>query len=300
MAAAALVVDAHLHVWASADEAATDYPYEKGREPPEALKADTAHLIRLMDATSVDKAVIVQPINHLYDHSYVREAVRAHPTRFVGMALANPTLSPGAARQELTRLVRQEGFRGARFNPYLWPTNEEGLASMNDETGRALFEVCGELGVPVGFMVFQGLLHRLGGEPAPTHLEDISALMEQFPNTTVVLDHFAFTHKRTQPEAWAGLLDLCANNDNVYVKLSAPFRVSKEGAPPYSDLYPAQVFDLLRVCGPDRLMIGSDFPFVQDESGGYKTHMSSALLKDLSDADKARIMGGTAQQLFFG
>ena len=51
----------------------------------------------------VNGALVVQPANHLYDHSYVAQALQAHPTFFRGMALANPTLSVKQAVAELER-----------------------------------------------------------------------------------------------------------------------------------------------------------------------------------------------------
>ena len=48
-------------------------------------------LLDAMQEASVSGALIVQPGNHLYDHSYVTSVLRAHPDKFVGMLLANPT-----------------------------------------------------------------------------------------------------------------------------------------------------------------------------------------------------------------
>lgn len=111
------VVDAHLHVWASAEEA-RDTPYALGKEPPADVEACTSHLVHVMDASQVDKAVIVQPINHLFDHRYVAAAMRDYPDRFAGMALLNPAMATNEAVAEVRRLVRG-GFRGVRFNPYV-------------------------------------------------------------------------------------------------------------------------------------------------------------------------------------
>lgn len=36
-------------------------------------------------------AMIVQPANHMYDHSYVTSVLTAHPDKFVGCLLADPT-----------------------------------------------------------------------------------------------------------------------------------------------------------------------------------------------------------------
>ena len=48
-------------------------------------------LLDNMKSANVDGAFIIQPGNHLYDHSYVSSVLRAHPDKFVGALLANPT-----------------------------------------------------------------------------------------------------------------------------------------------------------------------------------------------------------------
>lgn len=48
-------------------------------------------LLDAMKEASVSGALIIQPGNHLYDHSYVTSVLKAYPDKFVGMLLANPT-----------------------------------------------------------------------------------------------------------------------------------------------------------------------------------------------------------------
>jgi hypothetical protein len=48
-------------------------------------------LLESMQKASVSGAFIIQPGNHLYDHSYVASVLHAHPDKFVGALLANPT-----------------------------------------------------------------------------------------------------------------------------------------------------------------------------------------------------------------
>lgn len=48
-------------------------------------------LLESMKEASVSGALIIQPGNHQFDHSYVTSVLRAHPDKFVGMLLANPT-----------------------------------------------------------------------------------------------------------------------------------------------------------------------------------------------------------------
>ena len=117
------IIDSHLHVWADTNEATNQgFPYADGQDPPDSLKevASTAALLKQMDANSVDGSLIVQPINHEFDHSYVMKAIEKHPNRFKGMLLHDPSLSPEEAVSRLEDLALK-GFVGVRFNPYLWP-----------------------------------------------------------------------------------------------------------------------------------------------------------------------------------
>ena len=86
--ALSMTVDSHLHCWSS------KFPYAEGKAPPATLGDEVASaeaLLKMMDAQGVAQALIVQPINYLYDHTYVASVVAKYPTRFRGMLLANPT-----------------------------------------------------------------------------------------------------------------------------------------------------------------------------------------------------------------
>lgn len=54
-------------------------------------------LLLVTQEAGVSGAMIVQPSNHLYDHSYVTSVLQEHPDKFVGCLLADPT--PGWLRQ---------------------------------------------------------------------------------------------------------------------------------------------------------------------------------------------------------
>jgi predicted TIM-barrel fold metal-dependent hydrolase len=217
-------------------------------------------------------------------------------------------------------------WTGVRFNPYLWPGGE---CRMADATGHALFEEAGRLGLAVGFMTFKGLLPLA---------DDIEALLGRFPGTAAVLDHWGFFHQpagraaaaggAADEEAWARLLAMGRRFPQLHVKLSALFRVTSLGAAAaagqagqdadtdtetdtdtadaadanYADLRP-RLAALLGAFGADRLMWGSDFPYVVLEAGGYNGSKAAleAMLGELGvgEADAAMVLGGTAQKLFF-
>ncbi len=69
-------------------------------------------------------ALIVQPGNHLYDHSYVTSVLRQHKGRLAGCLLADPTPGGGGVAA-LEQLVQQERYVAVRFNPYLWSEGEK-------------------------------------------------------------------------------------------------------------------------------------------------------------------------------
>eukprot|EP00966_Prymnesium_polylepis_P152755 3528473-Prymnesium_polylepis.1 len=106
-------------------------------------------------------------------------------------------------------------------------------------------------------------------------------------------------------EAWAELLEL-AKLPQVYVKVSALFRVSAE-RPPHLDLQ-QRVAQLLQAFGPQRLMWGSDFPFVTI-GGNSKTEAAVTYqqavevpsfwsVDGLDSGAMDLLMGGTAAKLF--
>ena len=96
---AATAIDAHLHIWS---DGKAPHPWAEGHEPPHSPslgdgRATAETLLEKMDLAVVEGALIVQPITHKFDHSYVRHAIKKYPSRFKGMCLANPTIEGGAA-----------------------------------------------------------------------------------------------------------------------------------------------------------------------------------------------------------
>ncbi|GAX10813.1 hypothetical protein FisN_1Hh355 [Fistulifera solaris] len=278
------VIDSHLHVWASPEEAAAKFPYVQ--DPPDSLKdrASASCLLREMEAAGVDGALIVQPINHKFDHSYVIHAIQTYPDRFKGMMLFDPSMSETDAMAQLQEL-KEKGFVGVRFNPYLWPKlGEKKWSPMSQGVGLALYKRCGELKMPVGIMCFQGL---------DLHFDDILALLAASSETTLILDHFGFT--ALDSDATFDQLLSLAQYPNVYVKISAWFRLNDN--PPFTDVRERRFIPLLNAFGADRLMYGSDFPFVLEQPSGYSmVHLVSSWIEN--ENERRAIMGGTAERVF--
>ena len=278
------VIDSHLHVWANSAEAAKGFPYMQ--DPPDNLKEKvcTSELLKQMDANGIDGALIVQPINHKFDHSYVIDAIKSHPDRFKGMLLHDPSLNEDQAVARLEELALQ-GFVGVRFNPYLWPKlGEQSWSPMSEGAGLAVYRRCAELKMPVGIMCFQGL---------QLHYDDILQLIEQSPETVLILDHFGFTSIKNE-DVFEKLLAL-AKYPNVYVKISALFRLDDES--PFDLVKEKRFMPLLKAFGAERLMYGSDFPFVLEQPQGYgMVNVVSGWIDDAKSRDS--VLGGTSERLF--
>ena len=297
------VIDSAIHLWSTGAP-----PYPWAAPPPADLQtvATSEAYLAAARAAGVSGALVVQPANHMYDHSYVAKALKDHPDFFKGMGLANPTLPPAEAVAELEAL-HASGFVGVRFNAGNFA---DGLAS---DVGRALYKRCGELGMPVGVMAFKGL---------GPFVADLEALCKEYPQTTLVIDHLGFFRQpaiggqlgdaaANDEASWKGLLALSAH-PQVHVKVSALFRTSAE-PPPFGDLA-ARLGALIEAYGTQRLMWGSDYPFALP--GGFplpegvaKTPASMSYadavavpsqweVPALDDASLADLMGGNAARLF--
>ena len=159
---------------------------------------------------------------------------------------------------------------------------------MSVGAGLATYKRCAELRMPVGVMCFQGL---------DLHYDDILNLLKASPQTEMILDHFAFTSlTENGNESFQKLLDL-AKYPQVYVKVSALFR--QGDVAPYERVKLERLDPLLQAFGSDRLLFGTDFPFVLEQNEQYKGTVglvSSWLAED--EKGRATVIGGTAARLF--
>lgn len=353
-------IDAHVHVWAPSGS--KRFPYKaqmhgaKGVEPPVAGSVDllmaeldcnkarqreawagrspatsTANRAPLCPsacgtsaasrpAPQVEVAVAVQAGVHGFDHSYLVQCARKHPGRLACVALADPRENADGAAK-LAYLVEEEGFCGVRFNPQLWPRG----AGIADEEGRVLFALAGELGVPVGFALFDGVAR---------YEADVRALLRHSPATPAVIDHVGFCRPGDEAacEALLALAEVSrcvrglhlsktvapqcmqsmargriaaaslprhppSKHPQVHVKLSGLFRCSERPAP-YEDLAPLvrRVFDAF---GKERVLFGTDWPWTFDR-GGYDEAwdvLGSAALA-LSEEEVAWAAEKTARRLY--
>ncbi|KAA8495505.1 4-sulfomuconolactone hydrolase [Porphyridium purpureum] len=288
------VIDTHLHVWDG-----TAVPFVQGKEPPESLRnaGSIEALLNEMQKAGVKKCIAIQPINYGFDHTYLSDCISKHPKIIHGMMLVSGTTN--SEHVELMHSLKEHGnrsFVGMRMNPSLFMGGQ-----LDSNIGRLMYSTAADLDLIVGFMCFDGGLAK--------HYEAITNLIASSPSTKCVIDHWGFfrADPAQAPSAalahdevsWNNLLAL-AKYPQVYVKISALFRVSRDAENMYGDLQ-SRFEALIEAFGTRRLMYGSDFPFVAQF--GYKEHLDAVKQMcdnaRLSERDIANLFSKTAERLFF-
>ena len=274
-------VDAHSHIWTN-DVA--KYPLVNNQPAsklaPPTFTAD--ELLAIARPLGVSRVVLIQHRPYFgVDNGYLADIMAAYPGVFSGVAcIAAEADNPG---REMVRL-KSQGFRGFRITPGegaadRW-INSAGIREMCETAARENLAICPLLG--------------------PDNLHQVDELCRKYPDTTVVVDHFARVGMNgdfPEPDVKA-LLDL-KKHARVHIKVSAFYFLGQK-KPPYRDLAPLirRVFDTF---GPDRLMWGSDCPYQLGNGNNYAASLELIQkgLDFLSPSDKNALLKKTATRVFF-
>lgn len=133
----------------------------------------------------------------------------------------------------------------------------------------------------------------------PRHLPAAAEFAARFPDQPFVLDHLAKPFiKDHELEPWARHLRELARRENVYCKLSGMVTEAdwlvwdRDDLTPYLDV-------ALEAFGPNRLMIGSDWPVCKVAAGyGEVMQLVEEYVAKLSPAEQAGILGENAVRFY--
>ena len=235
-------VDSHAHVFCPGRPFAPEIPYV----PHATQQGSAAQFRAVLDAQGFTHALLVAAQPYLYDNSCMLDAIAASGGCFKGIALVRP----GATEAALAALGAA-GVVGIRFN-----LSSFGMREFTEAGADKLLGQIRELG---WFLQ----IHCEADELA----EAMPFLRRS--GVRVMIDHFGrpeIARGLTQP-GFAALLELGRSGPNV-VKLSGPFRCSREGFP-YRDVDPF-IAAAIEAYTLDRCVWGSDWPFVRlDERVDY-------------------------------
>jgi len=224
-------VDAHCHVFGPA----ADFPYAPERKytPCDAGKDK---LFALRDFLGFERNVIVQATCHGKDNRALVDALKAAGERARGVA----TVGENITEAELAELDAA-GVRGVRFNF---------LKRLADFTPHDVLRRIADKVAPFGW-------HVVVYFEAPD-LAELKPLFTSLP-TKVIVDHMGRPDVKLGVDhpQFQAFVNLLADHENIWSKVSCPERLTVEGAP-YDDVVPYARTIVERF--PDRVLWGTDWP----------------------------------------
>jgi predicted TIM-barrel fold metal-dependent hydrolase len=268
--------DTHAHVFGPADT----FPYAPGRgyTPPD---APAEKFTALLDHLGCAHGLVVQGNAHGYDNRVVLDALARFPQRLRGVAITDARIAP-----ETLRDWHKVGMRGLRF--HLLNQKPGYVRGVGLDVFEIFRRTMAELGWVMQIFCDGQVLHDM----APK-LREISR------DLPVIVDHYGMVDaaRGVDEPNFQALLKLVGEGA-VHVKVSAPYRVSKQ-FPDYAD---ARVLhEALLRANPERLMWGTDWPHpsiaadVMPDDG----HLLDLFMQWTPDeAMRRKILVETPQRLF--
>jgi aminocarboxymuconate-semialdehyde decarboxylase len=304
-------VDIHAHCIVPAAAAVINHPLEA----PGLLMHDTSTRIAAMDAQGIDvEALSINPYWYRAERDAAAELIKlqnetlvefcaANPERFVAFATA-ALQHPDLAAEQVEYAVKTLGLRGVgvggsvagqeladpKFHPFWAKCEELGVLVFMHPLGTRELE-------PSGRLAGSGLLTNTIGNPLETtialsHLI-FEGTLDRFPGLKICAAH------------GGGFLPSYANRSDAVIR-TFPHRVGPlPKKQPTAYLRDGQLFfdtivftpealrHLIAETGPDRIMIGTDYPFPWTS-----TEVDLVLnTPGLTDDQRVAILGGTACRL---
>jgi predicted TIM-barrel fold metal-dependent hydrolase len=224
---------------------------------------DAAGMVRAMDRCEVKRAAISSMLaigpDAVAGNRETLEVVRRYPDRFVGYAVFNP--HQRGSRSDVERMLQERGIVGIKMHPV---THEYPLSGPDYEPVWAL---ASQYDVPV-------LTHTEAGSPVsdPALVVDVAT---RWPDVRIILGHAGVTDAGHRTA-----ISLAREHPNLFLELCGSFTTG------------VWIRRMVDAIGPERVVYGSDFPFIDLRYG-----LGRVLFAGLPPADLAMVLGGNACRL---
>jgi L-fuconolactonase len=285
-----MIIDAHLHLFR-----AVSGEYPRGvydvMAPPEREEL-AEKLLEHMAGAGVDRAIVVPLSAH--DH-YLGEILREFPGRFAGVGVFDSEVADPVA--DIERRVEEIGLQGLRVFRL-----GDTVAEVETLPTFPLLAAMQDLGLKLWFYA------------DPEQLAMLDRALDLLPELDVVLNHLGFCpdihaelrfdeHRRPRfdnfplPPPTVAAVERIARHPRVHVHLSGQYAFSTQEYP-HADVQPV-VDAMYRIFGANRMLWASDYPWIAEEPGyAEQLALVDHYLPGLDDAERAAILGGTADLLF--
>lgn len=252
------LIDTHTHTWG---ENTGELPWNAEVLPP-GWKGSYTHrdLVDDMDRVGIDEAVVVT--TPLYGwgeraNEYTMRSIECHPTRLYGVGIVDFFCHDSdVLESRIRRIVSHDRMLGVRMHPAL--AREDHVIERDVTPDWMLEDKAGPIWATLADEESCAFLI-----PKAEQLPILEQLAATHPDVIFVIEHMGWPDETTAPDEspWADF-EAIAEHDNVYVKVSSLPRSSEQDWP-YSDLH-GYVRNLLDWFGPERLMLGSDYPWMDN------------------------------------
>ncbi|CAN5768267.1 hypothetical protein BH24CHL4_BH24CHL4_26940 [soil metagenome] len=231
-------------------------------------------LLRRMDRSGVDQALTwLQPPYErgklAAGNAYVAEAAKAHPDRILGFGWADPRLGVDRALEAVDRCLHDHGLPGVKLNG---AQNEFVI-----DDSKLVLPVIERIAEANAILA----LHIGGDSPENTHPWRAGNIARRYPALRILIVHIGGAAFHDLSRA---AIEIAREHPNMTMIGSA--------------VRARSILNAITALGPGRVCFGSDTPFelMHVEIAKYQ-----ALLEgEVSDADRAAIMGGTINRTLAG
>lgn len=270
-------IDAHQHFWRYAPDTHSWIDDAMWALRRDFLPADLEPLLR---AAGFDGCIAVQAQQDLAETRWLLGL--ADEYAFIRGVVGWVDLCAPDVRVQLARVAAHPRLRGIR---HIVQAEPDGFMLRADfQRGIAALE---EFGLTFDILIYA------------RQLTEATALVEAFPRQRFVVDHIAKPEIRAHEfEAWGRGIAAISRHRNVLCKLSGVVTEADWNTWTPADLQP-YIDVVLDSFGPDRLMVGSDWP-VCTLAGEYGNVMAAAMtgIEVLSPVEQDAVLGGNAARFY--
>ena len=276
------VIDSHLHVW---DLDHADYPWLGPHLAPIDVSLGLDHVRADLRFAGVDGVVLVQAADNVEDTETMFAVADAAPEVLDVVAWARLD-DPEVTADRIAELRADPRFVGIRVLIHDM-ADRDWIVRPEQDASLALLA---SHGIPFDYVTAD-----------PSALRHVPTICERHPDLRVVIDHLGKPPVGGAPEqlrSWRDLLTRAAESPSVYAKVSGLYPSGDASAWSADDLR-AIVDAALDIFGPDRLMLGSDWPLAILAGGHRRVWGELARIVDgLQTPERAAILGQTATAFY--
>jgi len=248
-----LIVDAHAHM-----------DTWQGFHIPES--GTPASMVHAMDLVGIDVSIVAPHIcigpGYRTGNRDAYEAARQFPGRLTPFVTINPNYPIAEIRAEVEHWDSHGGIKGFKFHPACHQ------ADACHKHYYPVFEYCQERSLPILSHNWTGA--QVNGKPT------LDGLAEEFPQVTFIVGHAA--------SGWK-VIDVNCTAADAHPNIM----LDTTGSGLYFDAIP----EMVRRVGAERIMWGTDNPFIDPRPG-----LGRVLMARITDDEKRLILGLNAKRVF--